>query len=62
MTNEEDVRRSFIQTFSYLEKQGFNFPSLELAQFQIFFSLGIFLVSIIASVRNIVFQRIKPFC
>ena len=61
MTNEEDVRRSFIQTFSYLEKQGFNYPSLELAQFQIFFSLGIFLVSIIASVRNIVFRKDQSF-
>jgi hypothetical protein len=57
MTNEEDVRRSFIQTFSYIEKQGFSFPSLELAQFQIFFSLAIFLVSILTSVRNIVFRK-----
>lgn len=57
MTNEEDVRRSFIQTFSYLEKQGFSFPSLELAQFQIFFSLGIFLISLLASVRHSVIRR-----
>lgn len=61
MTNEEDVRRSFIQTFNYLEKQGFSFPNLEVAQFQIFFSFSIFLISMLVSVRNLVFRKDQTF-
>ena len=53
MTNEEDVRRSYIQTIRYLTEIEFNIFNLELAQLQIVLSLFIALTATIISFKNI---------
>jgi hypothetical protein len=52
MTNEQDVRRSFEQTFSYIGNKEFDFLNLELGQIQIFFSFGIFALSLFVTMLN----------
>jgi hypothetical protein len=48
MTNEEDVRRSFTQTFSYLRANKIDLVNLEIVQVQIFLAAGLTVVSILA--------------
>jgi hypothetical protein len=61
MTNEEDVRRSFEQTFSYIANKEFNFLNLELAQIQLLFSFGIFVLSLAVTILNILKRRVQTF-
>lgn len=53
MTNEEDVRRSFTQTFTYLRSSKIDLFDLEIAQIQIFFMVGIALLSLVIMLRNL---------
>ncbi len=46
MTNEEDVRRSFTQTFSYLRANKIDWVNLEITQVQIFLAVGLTVISI----------------
>jgi hypothetical protein len=57
MTNEEDVRRSFAQTFTYLSSRKIDLLNLEIIQVQIFFVSGIALLSTIVLLWNIIRKK-----
>jgi hypothetical protein len=57
MTNEEDVRRSFTQTFTYLRSNKIDLFDLENAQLQIFFVVGITLLSVVDLLWNLLRKK-----
>jgi hypothetical protein len=57
MTNEEDVRRSFTQTFTYLNSNEIKLFDLQIIQIQIFFVLGIALLSLVVLLWNLLQKK-----